>query len=535
MSLTVVDAASATTSDWVTDVLVIGSGAGGATAAALIAESGRDVLVIEEGPPVAQGEVVPFSLEQMTRQYRNAGVTAAIGRPSIAYTEGCCVGGSTEINSALFRRPPAALIDRWRTQYGIVDLDPDEIDAICDELEVALSVGLLPTAAPAPSAVLRDGAAALGWAHDESPRWMRYAPTAPTGPTSAASATPAGRRQSMSETYLPRTVAAGGRIIAGARVERLVISDGRARAAIVRRTGAPGSPATDPTGRDTVTVGFNDVVVAAGAIHTPALLQRSGRRRDVGRRLAIHPTVKLVAEFPDPVNVPDDVPVHQVKEFAPALSFGGSASGAGLLALGLGDDWPRFGAAIERREHLAAYYAAITSEGRGTVRAIPGWRDPLVTYRLTARDRALLQRGLSRLTLVMLAAGATAVYPGVRGAPVVRRRADLAALAGNFAAARASVMTVHLCSTAPMGTGPGAVTDSFGMLGGTSNVLVSDASLLPEAPGVNPQASVMAFAIRNVRRFLDRSPRAPATQAVAGRSLAGAPPRAPSGRRTDDQ
>ena len=68
------------------EVLVVGSGAGGATTAAVLAEAGFDVLVLEEGPDVRQGDVVPFSLEQMDRQYRAGGVTAAIGFPSIAYT-----------------------------------------------------------------------------------------------------------------------------------------------------------------------------------------------------------------------------------------------------------------------------------------------------------------------------------------------------------------------------------------------------------------------------------------------------------------
>ena len=65
-------------------------------------------------------------------------------------------------------------------------------------------------------------------------------------------------------------------------------------------------------------------------------------------------------------------------------------------------------------------------------------------------------------------------------------------------------MTVHLCSTVPMGEDPRrAATDSYGLVHGTTNVHVNDASLLPDAPGVNPQASVMAVAIRNARRFLD--------------------------------
>jgi choline dehydrogenase-like flavoprotein len=246
------------------------------------------------------------------------------------------------------------------------------------------------------------------------------------------------------------------------------------------------------------------VFVCGGAIQTPALLQRSGMRGLVGRSLAVHPTVKLAARFRDAVNVADDVPVHQVKEFAPDLSFGGSASHPGLVALALSDQWATFAPAVEHWREMSVYYAAITSEGRGTVRAVPGARDPLVTYRLTRRDRELLRSGLGRLALVMLEAGAREVYPSFRGAPVVRSRTDLATMQERFAASRAGVMTVHLCSTVPMGEDRSrCAADSFGRVHGTSNVWVNDASLLPSAPGVNPQATIMAIAIRNARRFLD--------------------------------
>ena len=127
-----------------------------------------------------------------------------------------------------------------------------------------------------------------------------------------------------------------------------------------------------------------------------------------------------------------------------------------------------------------------------------------MTYHLTGRDRALLGRGLARLALVLLEAGATAVYPTVRGTPIVRTRRDLATLQGTFTAHRASLMTVHLCSTVPMGGDVRrSATDGAGRVHGTANVFVNDASLLPDAPGVNPQASVMALAIRNARRFLE--------------------------------
>ena len=470
-----------------TDVLVVGSGAGGGPTAALLAEAGLDVVVVEEGGLVRQGEVEPFSLQQMDRQYRAGGVTAAVGSPAIAYAEGCCAGGGTEINSGLYRRPPEDVLWRWRQQYGLDDLDVGELYTICDEVEAELTVQPLPGPPTPASERLRAGAEQLGWDHGEIPRWMAY-----TGVDAAT-----GRRRSMTETYLPRATSAGARLAVGRRVDRLVLD---------RRAGkivATAAVVTDGAGA-TTQIRCADVVVCGGAIQTPALLQRSGLGRRGGAVLAAHPTVKLTARFDDDVNVADDVPVHQVSEFAPDLSFGGSASSPGLVALALSDHWSLFGEAVAAWQQMAVYYAAITSEGRGRVVAVPGWRDPLVTYHLTRRDRALLGRGLARLALVLLEAGATAVYPSFRGAPIVRSRRDLAVMQGTFAARRASLMTVHLCSTVPMGgDARRSATDGHGLVRGTANVYVNDASLLPDAPGVNPQASVMAVAIRNARRFLD--------------------------------
>lgn len=469
------------------DVLVVGSGAGGATTAAILAEAGFDVIVVEEGPWVDQDEVRPFSLDQMDRQYRSGGVTVALGLPSIAYTEGRCAGGGTEVNSGLYFRPPLDVVERWRRDFRIEGLDLAELEAIADEVEVAINVTTVPGKPTPASEILRRGAAELGWRHSEIPRWMRY----PTGGDAVT-----GKRQSMTRTYLPRAFAAGARMLVDTRVDRLTTLGSAVHADVTYGDGTGRTPAG--------LIHCRHVFVCGGAIQTPALLQRSGFRRNVGRSLAVHPTVKLTARFADEINVPDDVPVHQVKEFAPDLSFGGSASHSGLVALALSDEWRTFSHAIEQWRSMSIYYAAITSEGRGWVQALPGFRDPLVTYRLSQRDRQLLRSGLSRLALLMLEAGAVEVYPSFRGAPVVRGRDDLATLQDRFAATKASVMTVHLCSTVPLGEHGGRCgADSFGQVNGSDRVFVNDASLLPTAPGVNPQATVMAFAIRNARHFVE--------------------------------
>ena len=93
-------------------VLVIGSGAGGASVAATLAAANVDVLVVEDGPYVAADEAPTTLSESMPALWRGAGLTATLGTPPITLAEGRCVGGGTEINSAIFQAAPDVIIDR---------------------------------------------------------------------------------------------------------------------------------------------------------------------------------------------------------------------------------------------------------------------------------------------------------------------------------------------------------------------------------------------------------------------------------------
>jgi choline dehydrogenase-like flavoprotein len=456
--------------------VVVGSGAGGALTAAHLSEAGHDVLLLEEGPRVDPAGLEPFSLEQMGRQYRHAGVSAALGLPPVAYAEGRCVGGGTEINSGLYHLAGPELVEEWRRGWQVADFDHATLTRFASEPERALSVQPLPGAAPAASAVLSRGAERLGWSAMEVPRWFRY------------DGEPV--KQSMSRTYIPRALAAGARLLDRTRAERVLLRRGRAEG--VRATGPDGEP---------VVVRAEHVWVCGGAIATPALLQRSGLR-GAGRTLQMHPTAKLVARFPEPLDAAADVPVHQVKEFGPDLSFGGSASRPGYVALALADEWAINRELMSEPERLAVYYAAIRPRGSGRVQSLPGVRDPLVTFRSTPGDLRLLASGLRRLAHLMLAAGATSVHPSLPRGGVVRTGADVSAMPAQLPRAT-KLMTVHLCSSTPMGEDrKRCVVDSYGRVHGVSNLRVNDASLMPSAPGINPQGTIMAIAARNCAAFL---------------------------------
>ncbi|MEY2460234.1 MAG: hypothetical protein QOG30_2064 [Acidimicrobiaceae bacterium] len=466
-----------------TEVLVIGSGAGGATTAAKLAAAGRVVMVVEEGPWVDPDAVEPFSLDEMVLKYRHRGPCATLGAPPVAFAEGRCVGGSTEINSGLWHRLPAYLSEEWRETYRIEHFREADLDGYAEEVEQAQAVSVLPSAPPASSAALVRGATKLGWRAVEFPRVFKY------------DAAGRGVKQTMARTMIPRAVGQGATVMPDCRVVKLLTNGDLVTGALCERRNPDGVS-------ERVVINADHVFVCGGAIQTPALLQRSGIRGQAGRGLKVHPTIKIAARFANPIDH-EGVPMHRITEFAPSLTIGGSVSRRGHIALALADSAADFTEALDDWERVFVYYAAIRGDASGRVVAVPGLRAPVVTYRLTDADLSRLARGLIHLGEVLLAAGAIELYPSVIGGQVVRRVDELASWWDVVTRASANLMTVHLTSTVRMGEDRSrTAADSFGAVWGFRNLRVNDASLLPDAPGVNPQAAIMTIATRNAEHFL---------------------------------
>jgi len=469
------------------DIIVIGSGPGGAVTAATLAEAGRDVLLLEEGEGWAPDSCEPFSVAEMTQKYRNRGLTPALGKTAIAYAEGRCVGGGSEINSGLYHRTPDEVLERWRLEFDLEAASPNEMRSHFEACERDIGVSFIPGGhAPEASKRLHDGAQRLGWRSMEVPRWFKYDATDP------ATVASRGVRQSMSVTYIPRALTAGAELRPGMRALCLRDAGGRWR---VKARDASGEPQEFVAQK---------VFIAGGAIHTPALLRRSGFRRHIGNTLQMHPTVKVVARFSEPVNQENmGVPVHQVKEFADRFSFGCSISSPTFLELGMLDQPADMPGVLDNWTHCAIYYAMIVPAARGSVIVLPGYDDPLVRFPLLRTDYETLGEALRRLCEVLLQAGAVAIYPSVTGVSPVKAPSDLARLPTALPPKRSSLMTIHLFSSCPMGERRDrCAVDSFGKLHGIDGLYVADGSLLCSAPGVNPQGSIMAFARRNALHFL---------------------------------
>jgi choline dehydrogenase-like flavoprotein len=175
----------------------------------------------------------------------------------------------------------------------------------------------------------------------------------------------------------------------------------------------------------------------------------------------------------------------------------------------LAEDWSLRAGLLPRLDRCAMYYAMIRPDGVGRVRAIPGFAEPVVSYMLTERDWRRLGQGLDQLARALLAAGAARVIPSIRGHQGWTSVDELARNPlGQLPEGRTALMTIHLFGSCPMGEDAEAFpVDSFGRLVATDNVLIADASVLPGAPGVNPQATIMAFAFRIADAFLANADR----------------------------
>jgi len=465
-------------------IAVIGSGPGGSITASALAEAGNEVILVENGDYLKLNSCSPFSIEEMEQKYRNGGLTPTFGKPKISYVEGLCVGGGSEINSGLYHRIPDEILEQWTSDFQVKNLNPKQLDKYCKVIETDLSVSTLPYDPPLPSIKLYEGAMKLGWKSVEVPRWFDYSNDVN------------GIKQSMTETYIPRFEQFGGNLLPNTRVLRIKRIKNKWCLFI-----------------ENVKSGKKDKInaellfICCGAIQTPALLRRSGIKYNIGNSLKVHLTIKVVARFNEKVNSVDvGVPVHQVKEFSPRYSFGGSISSKPYIKLSMLDH-PYHGLDIDKHwKYMSIYYAMIVGKGLGTIRTIPYFKDPIVRYKITDSDLGLLSEALQKLCLLLFNAGAVELYPTILGINTLKKINNLKNIPKLLPRDKTNIITLHLLSSCPMGEKKEiTATDSYGKVWGYENLYINDGSLLPSAPGVNPQGGIMAIALRNVLHFLENN------------------------------
>jgi len=479
------------------DVVVVGSGAGGAVVGKYLADQGLAVVFVEEGALHRRDAFTGHAADAHERFYRKGGM-AALGNAVIPIFAGRLVGGSTAINTGTCFRTPPWILDRWCRELGTTELAPADLAPHFDRVERELGVEpARPEYLGGVARVVARGCDALGWHHGPI---RRNAPTC-DGQGVCDFGCPSAARRSMDLSYLPAALGRGAVLYTEARVERVLIERGRA-------VGVEAAAA----GGGRLRVRARGVVLAGGAIPTPLFLLRhqlAAGSGQVGRNLSLHPCTIVSALFDEPIVGYRAIPQgYTCDEFlADGILLSGASASLDIGAAYFPFHGRRLMDTMEAYDRIASFMVIIRDDGRGRIR-LRGDGSPLITYRLTAGDVRRLHDGMVKVAAIFSAAGARRLFPLVGRMPILDGPDDLARFRALRLRARDPLLTsFHPMGTCRLGTDPRtSVVDLAHEVHDQPGLFVVDGSTLPGPPSVNPQLTIMALASRAATRIPARLP-----------------------------
>ena len=487
------------------DVVIVGSGSGGAVVAAHLAEAGLDTIILEEGGhvrPEEYGRMRPS--EHLRHLWRDAGMTMAVGRgdtPMINVMMGRCVGGSSLLTGGVCFRIPEEVLHEWKHSRGLEGFEPADLEPYYADVESNVHIKEVPVEMQSRSTRLfAEGAEKLGY----SVRPMRRNTKDCVGWSTCNFGCPKGAKMSVDVTYLPRAMAAGAQLYSDCLVERVMIDGGKAAGISGRVLNAPYG---QPGGR--LTVKARRVVLAAGAIHTPLIMAKSGigkKSRQVGRNLTLHPAFRILARFDDPVNGSQGALQSAYSDdfHSEGIQLNSVFVPGGILAATMPGVGRRHRERVKNIPNLAMFGCNLHDEGGGRVLRGLG-REPWITYRMAKKDRAAIPRALKIAGDTFFAAGAREVFLPVLGLDGLDAdafaRFDLSSVPAN----RLECTSQHPLGTCRMGISRDtSVVNPDGESWDVEGLYVADGSAVPTSLAVNPQLTIMTLATRFSWRLRER-------------------------------
>lgn len=486
------------------DYVVVGSGAGGATAAVSLARTGASVVLVEAGAwraPVDYPHTAWGGLRDLMYE-TGAVVTAAKAAWPVVQAQ--TVGGTTVVNSAICVRTPADIFAQWERECGVGgQAFAEEIWRYQDQLEDELSVQEVPKQSLGRMNELAlIGGDAQGIEHHVMRRYVKDC----EGAADCMNGCRRERKQSLNHTFVPEMLRLGGTLLSCAPADKVLLDGDRA----VGVTGRFRHPATKAKGARYTVRARRAVFVACSVTRTPLLLAASGiRNKALGEGFRSHPGAAMVGLFDDPVNLSfgatqgwasmefrDDPGLKlETLSLPPELLFA-RLPGAGRSLMSHVDKYP----------HYSIVVHAIRAESVGRIRRWP-WGTPRIHYALNKADLERARRGFIEVAKNLFSSGAKVLSTGIHGLPQLYpdELSKLETL--DMDPRRFTYILSHLFGGAMMGSDPTrSVCDPKGRVHGVRGLYVADASQIPSNLGVNPQHTIMALARMRAHHAVENPP-----------------------------
>ena len=477
------------------DVVVVGTGAGGAACAHRLAQNGKSVVLIEEGIYIQPEEFTTDSWAAMSQMYRDNGMRAMVGTMIIPTMQARVVGGTTVINSAICFRLPDDVLDEWVRDEDLKGLTSDSLSLLFDDVEKITNISPEKDEFVGKhNLLMKKGCQAIGWEGE----YIRRNSRGCTGCGVCMSGCVDGAKMSMDRSYVPLFLEKGGELYTDCRVENILTQSGKA----IGVKGVFIDPATlQPSGK-TLEVRAKKTVISCGAMGTPVLLKRNNLANSsgmVGRNLCNHIATGMVGFFEEEVNSWDgtnqgyccvefrkDGYVIEVA-WAPPDVIGIRIPGIGM---GQKDK-------MADLKNMVLWGALIRAKTTGRLIVSKKSWSPTIIYNMNKRDAYLMKIAMKSIADLLFAADAKYICPGINKVPSEIHDPVMTRL----------IMEANLKSTdfSPIGNHPNGtcrmsenkkrgVVNSYGETHDVKNLHIADASIFPNSPGVNPQETIMALA-----------------------------------------
>ena len=484
------------------EVCVIGSGAGGSVAAAILAGAGKDVIVLEAGSYYNDADFDGAELGGFQRLYLEGGF-AATADQSVGLLAGECLGGGTVVNYCTSFRTPDDVREEWAAA-GAHWIKGEEFTRSLDAVCARLSVNLEHNRISAREQILDRGLRALGWHVAAMPRNVVGCDQGKICGYCGYGCS-LGAKQSSTKTWLADAQEAGARLLTGTRAQRIRIEAGA----------ASGVEARTRKGHR-VYIRCKAVVAACGAIHTPALLLRSGlQNANIGRHLHLHPVSNICGVFEEEIRPWEGTmqAIYSDEHRFLTGNYGVKYETTALqpviaVAVLPWRDPEHYRSLLEKLSRTMAIGVLLRDRDGGRV-TVDSQGNPVAHYALSEFDRGHLRRGFIGAARILEAAGASLIFspharwcsyePGKEG--TLESFTESMDEAG-WESGRVALFSFHIMGSARLGgSAKTSATKPDGETWEARKLYVMDGSSFPSASGVNPMISIEAIAHHNAREL----------------------------------